>query len=432
MATRSMLAQGRAAPIEDPAFGVVAGLASMGVFLVALELTIVAVALPALATDLRSLDDPALAWVFSGYNIAVASLLLLFGWLADRHGRRTLFVAGLGVFAVGSAVSGLAASLPVLVTGRVMQGVGGAMMMPASLGLLLALIDSGKRNQAIAVWGASAGLAAALGPVIGGVILHLVGWRGVFLFNVPVALLIAGFALRLLPESKAVPLSVTGSQISSAAQSITAMVRDVTRIPSFCWASLASFPLVVSFTAWVVLAPGFLHVVWRYPLESAGLAIVPAPLMMVVAASPAAALVTRLGYRKTIALGAICAALALLWWYARLTVQPAYVASFLPGAVLFGTGLGLAFPMLAAAAVRDVPQDYYASASAGLTTVRQLAMAAGAALAIAVVSPALKLSEAPLIGGVLEQHQNLWLVCAGLLCVAAVTIARFPDEPEVL
>lgn len=458
-------AQGRAAPI----------IASAGVFLVALELTIVAVALPAIVSEFAAADSGRITWVFSAYNITVAGFLLLFGWVADRAGRRLIFVLGLLVLGLGSLVSGLAGSLPVLITGRVLQGIGGSMMMPASLALIMAAVTAAQRDQAIALWGAMAGLAAALGPALGGLFVATMGWRAVFLFNVPLVLLASVLALHLLDESKAetsphqvdivaipagvlavsllvyvlverMPSGIVALEAVAWALSIAGLLAvfasrslnhahpvfdpTIARSPSFAWASLSTLPFVIGFTAWVVMMPAFFHSAWGYPMGLAGLAMVPAPLAMMLTASPAARLANRFGYRLTISAGVGLAIAGLLWWFTRLTTTTDYLFGFLPGAVLFGAGLGSAFPMLAAAAVREVPAAHYASGSAGLATCRQVAMAVGAALAIALVKPGYG-ANATAAASVLEQQQSLWLVCAGLLLVSALLIQLYPPVPSL-
>jgi len=400
-------------------------LASLGVFLVALELTIVSVALPTIVERLAVQDSPRVSWIFTAYNLMVASLLLVFGWLADHVGRRRVFVVGLLLFALGSLLSGLSGELSWLIAGRALQGLGGSLMMPASLALIMAATSGGARDRAIATWGAMAGLAAALGPVLGGGLVELFGWRSVFLLNVPVAVIAIYFTRRFVAESKAERLSsVQRASNRLFLREVLAIPVALVRLPSFRWAGLATLPFVAGFTAWVVMAPSFLHEVWGYSPVVTGFAMLPAPLAMALVSRPSARLLVHLGYRGLIVMGALLSVAGLLWLYGFVTPSSSFALSFLPGALLFGAGIGMAFPMLAAAAVRDVSPARYAAGAAGVTTLRQAAMALGATLAIAIVGKQQGVAGGELLG----QHLLLWLLCAGLMTSAAVFISGIPQS----
>ena len=424
-----ILAQGRASSYSLAAENWVVVLASTGVFFVALELTIVSIALPGIADGLNAHGDSGFAWIYSGYNLAVASCLLGFGWLADRVGRRRLFLAGLYAFSCGSVVSGLAGSLEQLILGRVLQGFGGSMMLPASLALILSEVALERRERAIAAWSAMAGLAAALGPVLGGMLVTTMGWRAVFLVNVPIALLAVYLSYRHIAE-RAVPKLVqypNGSGTASELRDFLGAPVMLASLESFRWAGAATLPFVAAFTAWVVMVPSFFSQVWGYSTIVTGLAMLPAPLAMLLAAQPAARLIDKLDYRGLILAGALLALAGLLWWWWLIPLQPSYLLAFLPGALLFGIGVGFGFPMLAAAAVSDVPASRYAIGAAGVTTLRQLSMALGAALAIFVVGKPQGLSPIDL----LANHSALWLVCAGLLACAAFLCFFMPKSREL-
>src|SRR5205807_4157895 len=172
---------------------------SAGFLMITLDATIVNVALGAIGADLG--DAPAIAqWVVDGYTVAFASLLLLAGSLADRIGVRTGFVVGLAVFVVASAACALANSVAFLIAARVAQGIGAAWLMPCSLALIAhTFAEPQARRRALAVWGAVSGVGLASGPVIGGILVTSVGWRAIFLANVPIGL-VAGWLLLLHAE----------------------------------------------------------------------------------------------------------------------------------------------------------------------------------------------------------------------------------------
>ncbi len=433
-------------------------LGSVGVFLVALETTVLSVALPALARSFPEATRTDLSWVFTVYNVGVAATMLTAGWLAERFGRRALFALGLAVFGAGSLGSGLASSLESLVLYRGIQALGGAMAIPASLALILVAAPAARRDAAIGIWGAMAGLAAATGPTLGALLVAWGGWRWVFLLNVPIALPAAFAAWRLLGESRgrvadvdplAVPLGAAGTgllvlaivsapapggvlpaAIAGAGASIClalfahrtlthrAPVFDpaIARRASFTAGSACMLTFVAAFSGWLVLAPTFLHEVWGYDVLSAGFAIAPAPLVMALAGGPAGLLARRLGHRLVIMTAGVLGATACAWWLAFVTPSPDYARAFLPGALLLGLAVGLGFPMITASSLRDVEPGSYAMGAAGNTTVRQLAMAVGIALAIA-------LSDAD--GEGIAGFQATWRVAAALFLATTGLILAF-------
>ncbi|MBU6202250.1 MAG: MFS transporter, partial [Acidobacteria bacterium] len=158
----------------------------MAVFLVSLDLSIVVVARRTIEADLGG--GSILTWVFSAYAIAYAAALLTAGRFADVYGRKRSFLRGVAVFSVGSLLCGIAPNAWFLVLARVVQAIGGAQLSPASLALVLPEFPVERRTQAIAIWGAVGGLAAALGPSVGGVMVDTLGWRALFFVNIPFTL----------------------------------------------------------------------------------------------------------------------------------------------------------------------------------------------------------------------------------------------------
>lgn len=437
-------------------------LGSLAVFLIALELTIISVTFPELELAFDPVSRRTLSWVFTAYNIGVASFLLVAGWAAERHGRRLLFVSGMAVFGVGSLVSGLAPSIGVLIVGRVIQSIGGSMLIPASLALILHAVAPERRDVAIGVWGAMAGLAAAVGPTLGAVIVESAGWRWVFLLNVPIAC-VAVVAGRLrIAESRdpdiaprvdvltppvgaaavglAVFVIVAGSEIGwtslpALATMATAVALSVgfvwrsthhrspvfdpaiARLPTFVAGGVGTLLFVAGFTGWLVLAPTFLSEVWDYSTLRSGLAIAPGPLMMAVVAGPSGKLASRRGHALVVAGGALVAAAGVGWWLLTVGEDPAYLAAFLPGVILLGAGVGAGFPMLTAASMVEVPAHQYAMGAAGSTTARQLAMALGIAIAVAIVGSPEDATSDP------QPFLASWAVAGALFAATAVVMA---------
>src|SRR4051794_13170969 len=196
MGSLSQLARPRSRPASPP---LVLAIVSAGVVLASIDLFIVNVALPQIARDLGTDELGDLSWVLNGYAIVYASLLVLFGRLADRHRRDHGFLLGVAIFTLASAACGAATSVEMLVAFRVLQAAGAALLTPTSLALVLAAFPTERRQGAVRAWTAVGGAAAALGPVLGG-LLVAADWRWVFLVNVPVGLVALAAGWRLLPR----------------------------------------------------------------------------------------------------------------------------------------------------------------------------------------------------------------------------------------
>jgi DHA2 family methylenomycin A resistance protein-like MFS transporter len=171
-----------------------------GLFLSVLSTTVVSVALPSIGSDLQA-NTTDLEWIVDAYVLVYASLLVAGGVLGDRHGRKGMFVVGVVLFGIGSLVSGLAGTVPVLLAARALQGFGPALLVPGSLAIIRATFeDERQRATAIGLWSTSSGIALAVGPALGGVIVQALGWRWVFLLGVPASAVLAGVALRVVPR----------------------------------------------------------------------------------------------------------------------------------------------------------------------------------------------------------------------------------------
>src|SRR5277367_4721779 len=179
--------------------GQVLVIVSAGVVMASLDLFIVNVALPQIAVDLHEQSLGTLSWVLNGYAIIYAALLVLAGRLADQRNRKTGFLLGVAIFTAGSAACGAATSVPMLIAFRLVQAAGAALLTPTSLGLVLASYPAERRGSAVRAWTAAGGMAAALGPVIGG-LLVAASWRWVFLVNVPIGIAALVVGWRKLPD----------------------------------------------------------------------------------------------------------------------------------------------------------------------------------------------------------------------------------------
>ncbi len=193
-----------AATVSPRAWRVLA-VSAAGVFVVFLDATVVNIAFPALAADFDTTSRAGLSWVLNAYAVVFGALLVTAGRLADARGRKKVFLLGLTVFAVASGLCGLAPTVPLLIAARALQAVGAALLVPASLGLLLPEFPAAKRASAVGIWGAAGAVAAAAGPTLGALLIKGPGWRWVFYVNLPFCAAAVLLGRRVLRESTGEP-----------------------------------------------------------------------------------------------------------------------------------------------------------------------------------------------------------------------------------
>ena len=437
-----------------------------GVVLAGLDLFVVNVALPQIAKDLGTANLGELSWVLNGYAIVYASLLVFFGRLADRYRRDLGFLIGVAVFTTASGACAAASSVGMLIGFRLIQAAGAALLTPTSLGLVLAAYPPERRAGAVRAWTASSGVAAALGPVIGG-LLVTASWRWVFLINVPIgiAALVAGWRLlpRILghPTERPDPLgvilatagiavltfglvkgsdwgwgsaSVSGT-LAEAALLITVFVIHCLRArnplihPSlfrsrgFTGASVVVFGFSSAFAAMLLSIVLWEQGVWGWSALQAGLAIAPGPLMVpVVAFGVAGRLISRYGPALVIALGCLAFGAGVAWWAVAMGVHPDYVSDALGGMMMTGIGVGLTLPTTMAAGSSALPPQSFATGSAVINMLRQTGLALGVAILVAVLGNVADGGSAAL-----DAFRHGWWVTAALsfaTVIPALTLLR--------
>ena len=212
----------------------------LSLFIVGLDITAVNVALPSIEGDLGA-SLSGLQWTVGAYTVVMASLLMLSGSTADRFGRRRTFVAGLTIFAAASLLCSLAPDVETLIAARVLQAVGGSMMNPVAMAIITnTFTDSRERAQAVGVWGAVFGISMALGPIVGGTLVSSLGWRSIFLINIPVGLAAIVLTLRFVPESRA-PRPRRFDPVGQALVMVmlSSLTFGIIEAPSLGWASPA-------------------------------------------------------------------------------------------------------------------------------------------------------------------------------------------------
>jgi EmrB/QacA subfamily drug resistance transporter len=411
-------------------FGVVFAVVVTGIAMVNLDLFIVNVAIPSLGRAFGGAQLSNLSWVLNGYAIVFAALLVPAGRAADRIGRRRAFLAGVIVFALASAACAFAPDVWLLVAARIVQAAGGALLTPASLGLLLAAAPADKRSGAIRGWTAVGGLAGALGPVIGGALVGI-SWRWIFLINVPVAVITLLAAPRVLPrlgpsaEDEKMP-DIAGAVVLTAAigalalalvkagdwgwasgQVIGLLVGSVVlagifwrrssrhpspvvethmfRLPAFGTATLSSVIFGICFGAMLLLVTLWCQDVWGWSALRTGLAVAPGPLMVPILSVGAGPLARRVGPGPVAFLGCLVYAGGCLFWRLSLSLAPDYPAHMLPGMLMTGIGVGLTLPTLVSAAVSAVPAHRFATGSGVVTMGRQVGIAVGVAILVTVL-----------------------------------------------
>jgi EmrB/QacA subfamily drug resistance transporter len=401
-------------------------------FMVILDVAIVNVALPSIKTDL-GFSQTNLQWVISAYAILFGGTLLLGGRLADLLGRRRLFVAGLALFSVSSLLCGLAWSEASLIGFRGVQGLGGALLAPAALSLLMTTFAEGRaRNTALGIYGAASGSGAAAGVLLGGLLTSYLSWSWIFFINVPVGLAAIALTPVLLRDSRA-ELPHRHFDFAGAAavtSGLMLLVYAMTRATSDGWGSGSTLALLggavalvgafvvielrsrspllplrifrlrtltaanvsmaivgaVAFSEFFLLTL-YLQDVLHYSAVQSGVAFVGFALTVVVISNVAQVIVRRIGVRPTLTAGLLVSA-ASVAWLARLPVDGHYFWDLFPGFVLGGAGMGLSFVPVTIASLTGVERADAGVASGLVNTSRQIGGAIGLAAASAIATTA--------------------------------------------
>jgi EmrB/QacA subfamily drug resistance transporter len=439
-------------------------LASMVGFL---DASVVNVAVPAIERDLGA-SVSAVQWTLTGYLVAVASLLLLSGALADRFGRGRVLAAGLGVMLVASVLCAIAPSVGTLIAARVVQGAGAALVVPSSLALLNGTLRVDDRARGIGIWAGLATIGTTAGPYAGGWMVDHVSWRAVFLLNLP--LIVAGLVvLRHVPEPagvrrRALSLDVAGALLAVAG--LGALIYALNAGSESGWLSAGVLAALVAGVACLVALPAverrlpapmvrlalfgsrqfdainattvlfygalsaasYLLILrcqlnLGYSASQAGAALIPQSVVFAVIAPLSGRLVARAGPRWLMVAGMLAVAAALAW-LARAGPGASYAGAILPGVLLWGVGIGLAVTPLTAAVLAAVGDADLGEASA----INDAASRIGGVIAIAVVPALVGAGGGSLAGALAGGFQDAMIVMAGLCVAGALVTAAFVSD----
>lgn len=455
--------------------GMIMAVLAASQLIIAIDYNIVYVALPSIGGDL-GFTAASLQWVVSGYALTFGGFLLLGGRLADLLDRRTLFVVALGLYAVASLAGGLAEDQFLLVAARVVQGLGGALLFPATLAIINSTFDEGPpRNRAVAVWGAAGASGGALGALLGGLLTAGFGWRATFFVNVPVALLVAVLAIRFLPRGAVrtdlrqrtwrdydiggsltvtagavllvlglitgpqdgwgSPTTVAAFVASAAFLALFVLIERRTGTPLMPFSMFHNRSLTTSAVLAALFAASFggqfyLLTTWLQEARGldtilSGLAFVPLALAIVLGTNIGARIVTRLGVRAALVIGTSAGFAGLLAVGLGLDGSSAYATHVLPWIVLDGLGQGITWTAMWIAASTGVRPGEQGIASGITSTSQQVGGAIGLAVLVAVSTATVGATnevgatDAAELGSGLGHAYIVAAVLAGLGAIAA-------------
>jgi EmrB/QacA subfamily drug resistance transporter len=429
----------------------------VGIVLANLDLFIVNVGLPNIAREFKQASMEDLSWILNGYAIAYAALLVFFGRLSERYRRNQSFLAGVGLFTIASAACAAANSVESLVVFRVIQAAGAALMTPTSIGLLLASFPPERRGGAVRTWAAIGGLAAALGPLAGGVLVAF-SWRWIFLVNVPIgviALVIGWWKLPDVPgHDVPIPnpwaaLLVTlgigaltfaivkagdwGATSPGIAGSFAVSVVCIAlftrhcmrsanpfidpklfRVRHFTGATLVMAPYSIAFGAMLFSVAVWEQESWGWTALQTGLAIAPGPLLVPTTSFLVAGrLIAKFGVFPVIVAGIAFFVTGLTLWASFIGTEP-NAWFVVMGMIPTGIGVGLTFPTLMGISASSLPPSSFATGSGAINMVRQAAIAVGVAIFVAIIA-----SPASTADRLAAFHRGWWVMAvitaAGLI-----------------
>ena len=444
-------------------------------FVIVLDAAIVNVAIPSIGRDLEFSEED-LTWIPNAYALTFGGFLLLGGRMADLLGRRRLFMAGLVLFSVASLLGGLAQDETQLIGARALQGLGAALLAPSALSMVTNTFAEGaERNKALGVWGAVSGSGGAAGVLLGGVLTEYLGWEWVLWVNVPIGVVAAILAPRLLVESRretdmrhfdalgavlvtaglsllvfalvdtinegwgstqtlvllAISAALIGGFVVNELRSRDPLMPfSIFRLRTLSGANIVGLLIGASLFAMFFFLSRYMQQVLGYSALKAGLSYLPLALAIIVSAGLASVLVTRLGFKKVLLAGLVLVTIALLW-FAQVPIDGTYLGNLLGPMIIAAVGLGFAFVPVTIAAVSGVSPNESGLASGLINTSQQI----GGALGLAVLGTIASTKTSELLGtggspaevasALTEGFQLAFLAGAGFAIIGIVATLAF-------
>ncbi len=454
-------------------------IACMAQFMVVLDATVVNVALPSIQRGLH-FSSANLQWVVNAYTLIFGGFLLLGGRAADLLGRKRLFVAGVALFSLASLLNGLAQSSGMLIAGRALQGLGGALVSPAALSIITTTFtEQGERTRALGVWSAIAAGGGAVGLLLGGVLTDLASWQWIFIVNVPVGILTLALALRVVPESRAELRHRTFDAAGAIAVTtgLVLLVFTIVKAQAYGWGSartialgavslalLAAFvgierrsiaplmrlsifrvrALAVADGVLLLVASGmfgmfffaslYVQQILGYSPLRAGLAFLPVTAGIIVGAGLAQQLIKRAGIRNVATSGIVLATIGMVV-LTQLPVHGSYAGDLLPGLIPMSVGMGLTFVPITLMGTGGVTGEDAGLASGLFNTAQQV----GGSLGLAILSTLAASQTSSLLHGSAGQlaarvsgYHVAFAAAAVMLGVGAVVLAALVRRRHVL
>ena len=406
------------------------GVLSLAGFMANLDVFIVNVAFDKIAQSFHGSSTSNVSWVLNAYAIIFAALLVPLGRLADKVGRKKMFLAGMAVFTLASVLCAISPGLWWLVVFRILQAAGAAALTPTSLGLLLAAVPGDKRLHYVRIWSAVAAIAAAAGPVLGG-LLVAADWRWIFLLNLPIGVFGILAAWRVVPDSRdpnvtkvpdmagaalltfgigALALAIvkggtwgwgSGASIAGFAAAAVLLAGFVWRtehhpvpvidphlyrVRSFASANLAMLAFGLGMSAYLLVVVLWMQNVWHWGVIATGFAIAPAPAMVPIVTILAQRLVRKVPAGLLAAIGCVLFTAGTILTLSLIGPQgTGYASRLLPGHLLVGIGIGLALPTILSSATHDLPPQRASTGSGVINMTRQLGFVLGVSIVVAIL-----------------------------------------------
>lgn len=417
---------------RQPEKGIVNGwrvfaIACIAIFMVSLDTTILYAGFNNILNSFPGATAADLSWAMNAYSIVYAAMLIPAGGIADKYGRKKVFILGVLLFVSASFACGASPSVAWLIFARIVQSIGACLLSPAALAIVLEAFPREKRMIVMGAWGAVGALAAALGPGIGSLIIEVGGWQWAFFINIPIGLFCIWQSLTILQESiqprdklrldwVGILQLMTGVgaiafgivELNSAQWSAVELVSIVllglalllSYIPwaknnpeplfelslfrnnTFLFANIAGFVFAIAFAIMFFSFFFWMKNIWHFSQSMAGTAIMPGPLTVVPTAILSGKLASKIGHRPLLMAGTLTYALSGLWFMLMPDNSPDYLTEWLPGLLLSGLSVGLVIPSLSAASVFGLPGKDYAVGSAINHAVRQVGTVIGVSLTV--------------------------------------------------